>query len=72
MNIETTGDLAQSAIDTLNCAHPDTSITNLEALLKTVDGAQAEAVRDAIGKLERAAEEIARVEASLNKTFGET
>jgi hypothetical protein len=61
---------AQTALTTLNCAHPDEAITGLQGVLARLDpdGSDAEAIKRAIERLEEIAHEISEVEWMLNDT----
>jgi hypothetical protein len=70
MTDKTIHELAQLAVTTLNCSHPDTGITELQAVLERLDpnSADASAIQRAINQLEEIAGEIAQIERALSET----
>jgi hypothetical protein len=75
MTDKTIRELAQSALFTLNCSHPDTGIRELGRVLERLDpdSPDANVIQRAIDRLEEIAEEVAKVEyalADVDFTFG--
>jgi hypothetical protein len=75
MTDKTIHEQAQTALLDLNCSHPDTGITELQAVLARVDpdSPDAEPLKRAIDRLEEIAVEITEVEDLLVEadfTFG--